>query len=143
MNEDAPHKEQRSEARQGNSSGNSTKVHYAPQNGSGIMPCCRKTPFEVPVNEQVTNDSSKVSCNLEYIVRERNEVTGGVMWDWVHPTVVDEIPDIKERVAGLKDGTLEVKGWFDFSPEEGEPDPVDDMKQAVENYRNDYGRHGK
>jgi hypothetical protein len=35
-------------------------VHMCPPDGSGIMPCCRKTPFEAA---RITLDPKKVTCN--------------------------------------------------------------------------------
>lgn len=116
----APHDEPAREARQANS-----VIHFCPPYNSGMMPCCGKTPFEVPETDRLSTEFKEATCNLKYLVIERNGATGGVLWDWQLPTVVDEIPDLKERVAGLKDGRLEVKGWFDFSPEEGEPGDTD------------------
>ena len=37
-------------------------THQCPPNGSGIMPCCGRTPFDVPVYHRVTEDLSLVTC---------------------------------------------------------------------------------
>lgn len=38
-------------------------VHLCPPDGSGIMPCCGLTPFEVGTGERMTLDSELVTCN--------------------------------------------------------------------------------
>jgi hypothetical protein len=38
-------------------------THLCPPGGSGIMPCCGKTPFEVPRTDRMTEDKDKVTCN--------------------------------------------------------------------------------
>lgn len=37
-------------------------VHRCPRKGSGLMPCCGKTPFEVPRWHRMTI-RGKVTCN--------------------------------------------------------------------------------
>lgn len=37
-------------------------VHRCPPKGSGIMPCCDKTPFEVPRTDRMTVDPALVTC---------------------------------------------------------------------------------
>lgn len=37
-------------------------THAAPPSGSAIMPCCKRTPFEVPALHRMTTDSDKVTC---------------------------------------------------------------------------------
>lgn len=36
--------------------------HMGPPEGSGLMPCCRRTPFELSGGEQMTYDPAHVSC---------------------------------------------------------------------------------
>ncbi len=40
------------------------EVHRAPPIGTGMFPCCGKTPFEVPETDRMTNDPLLVSCGL-------------------------------------------------------------------------------
>jgi hypothetical protein len=38
-------------------------THACPPDGSGIMPCCGRTPFEVPRTDRMTLDPSLVTCS--------------------------------------------------------------------------------
>lgn len=38
-------------------------IHKCPPLGSGIMPCCGKTPFEVPRTDRMTLDRTQVTCH--------------------------------------------------------------------------------
>jgi hypothetical protein len=40
-----------------------TSVHRCPPGGSGIMPCCGRTPFEVPLHDRITLDPVEVTCD--------------------------------------------------------------------------------
>lgn len=37
-------------------------VHRCPPRGSGTMPCCDRTPFEVPHTDRMTLDDAQVTC---------------------------------------------------------------------------------
>jgi hypothetical protein len=37
-------------------------VHACPPEGSGITPCCERTPFELPVTDRMTTDPTLVTC---------------------------------------------------------------------------------
>lgn len=37
-------------------------IHLCPPKGSGEMPCCDRTPFEVPITDLMTLDVSVVTC---------------------------------------------------------------------------------
>jgi hypothetical protein len=37
-------------------------THRCPPDGSGTMPCCDRTPFEVPETDHITSDASLVTC---------------------------------------------------------------------------------
>lgn len=37
-------------------------VHMCPPGDSGNMPCCGRTPFEVPRSDRMTVDSRLVTC---------------------------------------------------------------------------------
>jgi hypothetical protein len=37
-------------------------VHQCPPDGAGVMPCCGRTPFEVPRTDRMTADASAVTC---------------------------------------------------------------------------------
>ncbi|NUP16619.1 MAG: hypothetical protein HOZ81_11020 [Streptomyces sp.] len=40
-----------------------TTVHAEPPTGSGLTPCCGRTPFELPRDHRMTNDSEQVTCS--------------------------------------------------------------------------------
>jgi hypothetical protein len=40
-----------------------TTIHLSPPEGSGLFPCCGKSPFEVPRSDRVTLDAAKASCS--------------------------------------------------------------------------------
>lgn len=42
----------------------STVVHQCPPVGSGLMPCCNRTPFEVRL-DRMTLDTKQVTCGKE------------------------------------------------------------------------------
>lgn len=42
-----------------------TRTHQCPPEGSGIMPCCGRTPFEVPRTDRMTLDSDSVTCGAQ------------------------------------------------------------------------------
>lgn len=37
-------------------------THACPPEGSGVMPCCGRTPFEVPRKHRMTLDDRLVTC---------------------------------------------------------------------------------
>jgi hypothetical protein len=37
-------------------------VHMCPPDGSGLMPCCGRTPFEAPHTDRITTDGAAVTC---------------------------------------------------------------------------------
>lgn len=39
-------------------------IHRCPPVGSDIMPCCGRSPFEVPMDDQLTTDDGQVTCHL-------------------------------------------------------------------------------
>jgi hypothetical protein len=39
-------------------------THRCPPQGSNIMPCCGKTPFEVSKTDRMSLDDSLVTCNV-------------------------------------------------------------------------------
>lgn len=43
-----------------------TPIHACPQGGDALMPCCEKTPFEVPRDHRMTLDPALVTCKPEY-----------------------------------------------------------------------------
>lgn len=40
----------------------SEPVHRCPPKGEGILPCCGRTPFEVPGTDRMTVDEALVTC---------------------------------------------------------------------------------
>jgi hypothetical protein len=46
-------------------------VHQCPPEGYGIMPCCGRTPPEVPRSDRVTLDPSAVTCPAAQVAAER------------------------------------------------------------------------
>lgn len=39
-------------------------THRCPPKGAAVMPCCGRTPFEVPRTDRMTVDSKLVSCHV-------------------------------------------------------------------------------
>ena len=37
-------------------------IHMCPPDGSGLTPCCGRTPFELPSYHRLTGDPNLVSC---------------------------------------------------------------------------------
>lgn len=37
-------------------------THQCPPDGSGIMPCCGRTPFEVARTDRMTLEATRVDC---------------------------------------------------------------------------------
>ncbi|MGW2223850.1 DUF6085 family protein [Streptomyces formicae] len=37
-------------------------VHGCPPDGSGLTPCCGRTPFELPASDQMAIASSRITC---------------------------------------------------------------------------------
>lgn len=37
-------------------------VHGCPPDGSGLTPCCGRTPFELRATDRIARDPSKVTC---------------------------------------------------------------------------------
>ena len=37
-------------------------IHACPPDGSGLMPCCGKTPFELPRSDRMTANPAAVTC---------------------------------------------------------------------------------
>lgn len=40
----------------------SVVVHRCPPDGSGLTPCCRRSPIELPRTHRMTNDPEMVTC---------------------------------------------------------------------------------
>ncbi len=45
-------------------------VHACPPEGSGIMPCCGRTPFDAPLTDRMTLDPALVTCGRDRDPRE-------------------------------------------------------------------------
>jgi len=39
-------------------------VHESPRDGSGLTPCCGKTPFELPRTDRMTSNPDRVTCSV-------------------------------------------------------------------------------
>ena len=39
-----------------------TTVHACPPDGSGLMPCCGRSPIDVPLTERISMDGTTVTC---------------------------------------------------------------------------------
>ena len=42
-----------------------SKIHLCPIDGSGLMRCCGRTPFEVKLTDRITNDENIVTCKVK------------------------------------------------------------------------------
>lgn len=40
----------------------SETVHQCPPSGSGLTPCCGRSPFELPANDRITTTPEEVTC---------------------------------------------------------------------------------
>lgn len=41
-------------------------VHECPPDGSGVTPCCGKTPFELPPQDRIALEKKLVTCRVKY-----------------------------------------------------------------------------
>jgi hypothetical protein len=48
--------------RQLDESGRGGTIHRCPKPGSGLTPCCRKAPGELPVTDRLTTEDILVTC---------------------------------------------------------------------------------
>jgi len=39
-----------------------TIIHACPPSGSGLMPCCGRSPIDVPLTERISMDGTAVTC---------------------------------------------------------------------------------
>lgn len=39
-----------------------TIIHACPPDGSGLMPCCGRSPIDVPLTERISLDGSTITC---------------------------------------------------------------------------------
>jgi transcriptional regulator with XRE-family HTH domain len=39
-------------------------VHHCPDDNSGVTSCCARTPYELPRDEQITEDPALVTCRV-------------------------------------------------------------------------------
>jgi hypothetical protein len=39
-------------------------VHMTPPQGSSVMPCCGRTPYEVPHTDRMNEDPARATCAL-------------------------------------------------------------------------------
>lgn len=39
-----------------------TIIHACPPDGSGLMPCCGRSPIDVPLTERISMDGTAVTC---------------------------------------------------------------------------------
>lgn len=37
-------------------------IHECPPGDEGYMPCCNRTPFELPPTDRITTDPARVTC---------------------------------------------------------------------------------
>ncbi len=47
-------------------------THQTPQEGLSVMPCCGRTPFEVPRTDRITTDTDLVTCAFARKLDERS-----------------------------------------------------------------------
>ena len=43
-------------------------THHCPPEGSGVMPCCGRTPFEVSRTDRMAEDPALVTCGPDRVV---------------------------------------------------------------------------
>ncbi len=100
-----------------------TITHACPPDGSGIMECCGRTPFEVSMSDRMTEDSVLVTCGKPRLIR-RERTLG-----WRKAQVAADLgisPDdivyigrpgpwanpYDWRAYGRKDATLAFRYWL-------------------------------
>lgn len=63
-------------------------IHECPEpGGGGLMPCCGRTPFEVPRSDRMTRDPGNVTCGWGTRwsgagPHEGHTVTATDVWEW-------------------------------------------------------------
>lgn len=45
-------------------------THRCPPAGSNVMPCCDRTPFEVPERHRLAVDDAYVTCGRPFVVAD-------------------------------------------------------------------------
>jgi hypothetical protein len=43
-------------------------THRCPPEGSNVMPCCGRSPYEVPLKHRITTDPRLVTCRPGHVV---------------------------------------------------------------------------
>lgn len=84
-------------------------VHLAPGEGSGVLGCCGRTPFEVPRGDRITTIAEESTCTAALIEpsdREPEKVGDGCEC-WVAP----------ERMWTTHYGAVEPGSQIEFNPE--------------------------
>lgn len=105
-------------------------IHRAPEGDSGLVSCCRKTPFELSMLDQLTTDDDAVTCRDGNIRRMSvNEfVEGGFLMEvnrrFLHPMglaleyEVEETEGEAARLSGIWDYRDDPEGnWYELGPE--------------------------
>lgn len=61
-------------------------VHACPPDGSGITPCCGRTPFELPRTDRISSEEGTVTCRQRcaHCGKPVRQVTGTLAAWWVH-----------------------------------------------------------
>lgn len=86
-------------------------VHACPPEGSGIMPCCGKTPFEASRRDRMTVDENDVTCK-RLLVRDPIAILRRITQAWLDKQGHDRCwyyPDLFREIAktlGLKPSKL-------------------------------------
>lgn len=113
-------------------------VHECPPDGSGIMPCCGRTPFEA-LDSRMATDPSLVTCGKVTWIRVKNApVTKGVLdvagvtyeqfesipmknrivvvrVDSINPELVDAFAEVREDLERVGGRLLIVAPPFQFT----------------------------
>lgn len=79
-------------------------VHLCPPKGSGIMPCCGKTPFEVSRMERMTLKKKGVTCpgRKEFTTEVFEALMAEAIWNWSRHDA---------RLVGRPRKAAALKGW--------------------------------
>lgn len=64
------------------------RVHLCPPVGSGLMPCCDRTPFELPLDDRLTTSAHEVTCTDRELAELVVDTDGGESpFGWREDTV--------------------------------------------------------
>ncbi|KQY58337.1 hypothetical protein ASD11_01330 [Aeromicrobium sp. Root495] len=98
-------------------------VHLGPPVGSGVMPCCGRTPLEVPRTDRMTYESEFVTCSVQverlaallgelytaagalmYVSSPHRFLSGRTVAEAIHVNDFAAIASVSDQLDALADG---------------------------------------